>query len=118
MWKGRERERSVKDVPVVFNTVVLMGPLHTPADREREAAWLHRRRALGDVCEEVIQVHRPGYRGAHLPSEGETAAQALSPFPQILHVAKESSVTVPLVMPCEFQNIQPMCRRSSLGKYF
>ena len=118
MWKGRERERSVKDVPVVLTLWFSWGALCASADREREAAWLHRRRALGDVCEEVIQVHRPGYRGAHLPSEGETAAQLLSPFAQILHVAKELSVTVPLVMPFEFQNIQPTCRRSSLGKYF
>ena len=118
MWKGRERERSVKDVPVVLTLWFSWGALCASADREREAAWLHRRWALGDVCEEIIQVHRPGYRGAHLPSEGETAAQVLSPCAQILHVAKELSVTVPLVMRFEFQNIQPTCRRSSLGKYF
>lgn len=36
MWKGRERERSVKDVPVVFNTVVLMGAPFVPLQIERE----------------------------------------------------------------------------------
>lgn len=47
------------------------GPPPASADREGEAAWLHRCGALGDVCEEVIQVHRPGHRGAHLPPEGD-----------------------------------------------
>lgn len=65
---------------------VLRGPPPASADRQGEAARLHRCGALGDVCEEVIQVHRPGHRGAHLPPEGEPLPAAGSRA-ELLYVA-------------------------------
>lgn len=82
--------------------MVLDRPLRASADREREAAWLHWCRALGDVRKEVIKMHRPGHRGAHLPSEGETGPQVPPPTAEFLYVAKGSSVTLLLVIPFEY----------------
>lgn len=40
-------------------------------DSERKAAWQYRRRPVCHVHKEKSPTHRPGYRGAHLPSQGE-----------------------------------------------